>query len=161
MISNLLISLFSFSVLSLALFHQHYLGMEPCSWCVFQRFFFALIFIFSTTGIFIEKIRKVSLFFVSILSSLGMLIATYQTFWANQSKSCAISFAEKFISFTQLNQIFPTVFESYALCAESNVSLIGIPYSAWGLFSFFIIFVYQINNKSTFFIDKLKMLIHH
>lgn len=130
----------SLFVILIALFHQHYLGMEPCSWCVFQRFFFALIFLTYFLGIIFKKIDRQIMSLISLFSIFGIIIAIYQTIWANQSQSCAISFAEKFISFTQLNKLIPFIFESYALCAESNVDFMGLPYSVWGMFSFIILF---------------------
>lgn len=133
------IPLFSISFVIIALFHQHFLGMEPCAWCVLQRFFFIAIFLISLMGLFLNKLKIASLFGTSFLATCGSFTAIYQTFWANSSNSCDVSFAEKFISYTQLNTLLPDVFESYALCADANIYLLGIPYSGWGLISFIIL----------------------
>ncbi len=145
---------FSLFILSIALFHQHYLGMEPCAWCVLQRFFFALIFLSYFLSLVFKKIERQIIYLILIFSLSGIVTATYQTFWANYSQSCAISFAEKFISFTYLNKLLPFIFESYALCAESNVNFVGLPYSVWGLISFVILlgisikYLYKPKNHS-------------
>jgi protein dithiol:quinone oxidoreductase len=133
------IPLLSISFVIIALFHQHFLGMEPCAWCVLQRFFFIAIFLFSLIGLFLNKLKIGALFGISLLATGGIFTAIYQTFWANSSNSCDVSFADKFISYTQLNTLLPNVFESYALCADTNIYLLGIPYSGWGLISFIIL----------------------
>ncbi len=140
------IPIFSLCVILIALLHQHYFGMEPCAWCVFQRFFFSLIFFTYFIGFIFNKLQRQVIYFISFFSLLGIITAIYQTFVANYSESCSISFAETFMSFTQLNKMFPFIFESYALCADANISLIGIPYSVWGLLSFCLIFVFSIHH---------------
>lgn len=135
---NLILTTF---VVSLALYHQHFKQMEPCAWCILQRIFFVLILIVSILGLkksfkLINKISLISTFFISLM---GIITAIYQIFWANSSNSCAMSLAEKFVNYSQLNTLFPKLFEIYALCADSNVNLLGLPYAFWSLIAFIII----------------------
>ncbi len=120
-----------------ALFHQHYLGMEPCAWCVLQRFVFVLIFLIASANLFVKSLWLDLLAFMTGVSGIG--IALYQLNVANLSNSCGISAAEKFMTWTQLNTLLPQVFESYALCADANVDLFGIPYAGWSLWLFALI----------------------
>ena len=132
----LFIPIFSLFTVSLALFHQHFLGMEPCAWCILQRFIFISIFIISIPGVFIDKVRKATILLALPLVSSGIVVAIYQIFIAAKSTDCAISFAEKFISYFQLNTLIPQVFENYALCSEASATFLTLPYPIWGLISF-------------------------
>lgn len=133
------IQLFNFSttllVMSIALFHQHVQSIDPCAWCVLQRLYFVAILLLSILG-FKETLKKSSVYATIIISLIGVGTAIYQIFWANSSESCNLSAAEKLMNFTQLNQLLPQVFESYALCSESNIDFLGLPYAAWSLITF-------------------------
>ncbi len=135
---NLLIPILSLCSLILALISQHLFGMEPCAWCVFQRLIFMFIFVFSLIGL-IKIYVRVSSILVFFTSISGISVATYHFFIANNSTDCAISFAEKFMQFTKLNIILPQVFESYALCSESNVKILGVPYVILSMIMFILI----------------------
>ncbi len=141
------IQFFNFSttllVMSVALFHKHFQNIEPCAWCVLQRLYFVSILLCSILG-FKKGLKNASVYATVVVSLIGIGTAIYQIFWANSSESCNLSIAEKFMNFTQLNQIIPSVFESYALCSESNISLIGLPYAAWSLITFLFLFALNV-----------------
>ncbi len=132
----LFIPIFSLFAVSIALFHQHVLGMEPCAWCILQRFIFISVFLVTFPGIILHNWRKITLLLALPLVSLGTLVAIYQILIASKSNDCAISFAEKFISYFQLNTLIPQVFENYALCSEASATFLTLPYPIWGLISF-------------------------
>lgn len=138
MLFNLLSLGLSGGALATALVHQHLFGMEPCAWCVLQRLVFVLIFLVSALSLVFKK-QSAFDWLVAALGVSGVGIAFYQLNVANHSNSCGLSAAEKFMTWTQLNSFAPPIFESYALCAEANVSLLGLPYAAWSLWLFGII----------------------
>ena len=145
MIFNILSLVISGGAIATALVHQHIFGMEPCAWCVLQRLVFAVIFLISILSIIFKKTLAFD-WLVSALGASGVGIALYQLNVANYSNSCGISVAEKFMNWTHLNSLLPQVFESYALCADANVSLLGLPYAAWSLWLFVLITLLSIRK---------------
>ncbi len=145
MIFNILSMVISGGAIATALVHQHIFGMEPCAWCVLQRLVFVLIFLISTLSLIYKK-TSVFDWLVSAFGLSGIGIALYQLNVANYSNSCGISAAEKLMTWTQLNSLLPQVFESYALCADANVSLLGLPYAAWSLWLFITITILSIRK---------------
>lgn len=150
MISIFFNLIFTSLIIGLALFHQHIMGMDPCAWCVLQRLLFISIFIVSLAGIFLKLCVKTINLIAIVISIVGATAATYQTIWASQSESCGISLAEKIISFTKLNEMIPNVFEAYALCSQSNINLIGIPYSVWAGMGFILILFFNFKNIKSY-----------
>ncbi|MDY3331444.1 MAG: disulfide bond formation protein B [Pelistega sp.] len=131
-----LIALFCLAAVGFALFSQHVLDMQPCAWCVFQRFIFLVI-----AGVcllanlfrsgFMQKFFAFSSFALSIG---GALAAWYQYSVAANMFSCDMTFADQFMAkWTGLDGMVPWLFGIYASCMDAKVDLLGIEYALWGL----------------------------
>lgn len=133
-----LLSISILSILSVvvALITQYYFNMQPCAWCILQRFIFIVIGLLSMFFYFNKKIQKIGLALISFLSSIGMMAAIYQFFVASKSFECKTSLAEKIITNLQLDVILPSIFEIKALCAESSPEIFGIPFVILSLLLF-------------------------
>jgi disulfide bond formation protein DsbB len=136
-----LIALLSFGAVGIALYTQHRLDMQPCPWCVLQRLVFVAIGAWALLGALVpaRPARIVSAVGVSLLAGCGIAAALWQHFVAAASASCNLTFADRVMNATGLNERFPDVFAAYASCADAAVSLAGIPYEFYSLALFVLI----------------------
>ena len=136
-----LIALVSFGAVGIALYTQHKLDMQPCPWCVLQRLVFVAIGAWALLGALLPARlwRQVVALVVSLLAACGMAAALWQHFVARASASCNLTFADKVMNATGLNERFPEVFAAYASCADAAVDLAGIPYEFYSLALFVLI----------------------
>jgi len=119
----------------LALIAQHKFGMEPCPWCILQRMLFALIAVLALLAAAVPSVlwrRLMSLLLLPITLS-GMAAALWQHFVAAQTNSCALTLADKIITYMGLDTRWPEVFEVRASCADAAVSVMGVPFEFWAL----------------------------
>ena len=136
-----LIALISFGAVGVALYTQHRLDMQPCPWCVLQRLVFVAIGAWALLGALVpaRPARIVSAVGVSLLAGCGIAAALWQHFVAAASASCNLTFADRVMNATGLNERFPEVFAAYASCADAAVDLAGIPYEFYSLALFAVI----------------------
>ena len=136
-----LIALLAFGAVGIALYTQHRLDMQPCPWCVLQRLIFVAIGAWALLGALVpaRPARLVSALGVSLLAGCGIAAALWQHFVAAASASCNLTFADRVMNATGLNERFPEVFAAYASCADAAVSLAGIPYEFYSLALFALI----------------------
>ena len=136
-----LIALLSFGAVGIALYTQHKLDMQPCPWCVLQRLVFVAIGAWALLGALLPARlwRQVVALVVSLLAACGMAAALWQHFVAKASASCNLTFADKVMNASGLNERFPEVFAAYASCADAAVNLAGIPYEFYSLALFVLI----------------------
>ena len=136
-----LIALISFGAVGIALYTQHRLDMQPCPWCVLQRLVFVAIGAWALVGALVpaRPARIVSAIGVSLLAGCGIAAALWQHFVAAASASCNLTFADRVMNATGLNERFPEVFAAYASCADAAVDLAGIPYEFYSLALFAVI----------------------
>jgi protein dithiol:quinone oxidoreductase len=130
-----LIALVAFGAVGAALYTQHRLDMQPCPWCVLQRLIFVAIGSWALLGALVPArlARLVSALMVSLLAGCGVAAALWQHFVAAASASCNLTFADRVMNATGLNERFPEVFAAYASCADAAVDLAGIPYEFYSL----------------------------
>lgn len=131
-----LIALLCLAAVGFALLSQHLLDMQPCAWCVFQRFIFLVI-----AGVcllanllrhgFVQRFLAFTSFSLSIG---GVLSAWYQYSVAANMFSCDMTFADQFMAkWTGLDGLVPWLFGIYASCMDAKVNLFGIEYALWSL----------------------------
>ncbi len=129
----------SFGAVALALFLQHFQGMEPCAWCTFQRLLYIIVgacalgayLMWSTTGV------SKTLTALGVLTGIGGIAAAlWQNFVAAGDFSCALTFADRVVATTKLNELMPWMFEATAMCDEANLPMLGIPFSIWSAMLF-------------------------
>ena len=136
----LLIALLSFGAVGAALFTQHRWEMQPCPWCVLQRLVFVAIGAWALLGVLWRARlgQQIATLMVMLFAGLGMAAALWQHFVAAASASCNLTLADRIMSATGLDAMFPDVFAAWASRADAKVNLFGLPYEFWslGLFVF-------------------------
>jgi disulfide bond formation protein DsbB len=135
------IAAIAFGAIGIALVSQHVYDMQPCPWCVLQRLVFVAIGAWALLGALLPARlwRQLVAIVVSLLAACGMAAALWQHFVAKASASCNLTFADKVMNATGLNERFPEVFAAYASCADAAVDLAGIPYEFYSLALFVLI----------------------
>jgi protein dithiol:quinone oxidoreductase len=120
----------SFAAVGFALFTQFYWDMQPCPWCILQRMVFLVIGCIAIFGAFFSlPTQKLAAFCVAAFGFAGLGLALYQLLVASKQQSCSFSQAEKFVMWTKLDQLIPSVFQVTASCADAALAkLMGIPY---------------------------------
>ena len=128
----------SFAVVVAALVSQHAFEMQPCPWCVLQRLVFVAIGVFAVLGIVWRGPAgsRVAATFGLLLAVAGIAAALWQHFVAAKSASCNLTLADRVMSATQLDRLWPDVFEARASCADAAVELLGVPYAMWSALAF-------------------------
>lgn len=129
-----LISLVCAASVGLALVAQHRYGMEPCPWCILQRMLFVLLAALGLVAASLPGLGRRLVAGLGLLGALGgMAAALWQHFVAAQSASCALTLADRLITFTGLDVRWPEAFEVRASCADAAVSVLGVPFELWSL----------------------------
>jgi len=135
-----------FAAIGAALVTQHVYGMQPCPWCVLQRLIFMCIGVLAAIGLVWRGGAgpRVLGVLALLLAACGFAAAMWQHFVAAATASCKLSFADKVVSATGLNDLLPAVFESRASCADAAVSLFGVPYEFWSATLFVVLAITMI-----------------
>ncbi len=126
------------AAIGIALVTQHVFGMQPCPWCVLQRVIFLAIALVALAGLVGATLRvrvlPVAAAAVMLaLSGFGIAAAVWQHFVASASHSCNLTLADRVVSATGLDALWPEVFAPYASCADAAVTLLGVPYEHYSL----------------------------
>lgn len=121
-----------------ALVSQHVYGMEPCSWCVFQRLVFVVIALAALPGLVVRHalVRRVVAAEVLLISVIGTASALWMHFVAAQAESCNLTLADRIVGGLGLDGLLPEVFAAYASCADASVRLFGLRYELYALAMF-------------------------
>lgn len=134
-----LTALLAFAALAFALISQHALGMQPCAWCVLQRMICLAIGVVAGIGWLARDNRIVPGLAMGasfLLAMGGAVAAWYQHTVAAKLFTCDLTFADRVVTGSGLDQALPQVFGVYATCADSAVSLLGVQYEIWALILF-------------------------
>lgn len=125
----------------LALIAQHKFGMEPCPWCILQRMIFIVLTVLCLLAAALPSAlpRRVLSAVALPLTIGGIAAALWQHFVAAKSASCALTFADKVITFVGADTRWPDVFEVRASCADAAASVLGVPFEFWSLALFAIV----------------------
>lgn len=122
-----------------ALFSQHVLGMQPCAWCILQRMICLGIAVVAGAAWLARRApgaATLGLIAVFMLALGGAIAAWYQHDVAAQLFSCDLTFADRVVTGSGLDQAMPMVFGVWATCADSAVDLLGVRYEIWTLILF-------------------------
>lgn len=140
-----LIVFLSLAGLGIALASQHFAGMRPCAWCVFQRVILIGIGLTALLGLIAGRgcrlIAGASTILVAALGLGGIMAAWYQYSVAAVQFSCDQTFADRFMTGSGLDAAVPWLFGIYATCMDARIDLLGIEYALWALALFVIMVV--------------------
>jgi disulfide bond formation protein DsbB len=116
-----------------AVITQQVWGMLPCPWCVLQRLIVLAIAAACLIGLALPRLGA-SL--AALLAVCGLAAALWQHFVAASSASCELTLADRIMTATGLDGLYPDVFMAMSSCGDAKVDLFGLPYEAWsgGLF---------------------------
>jgi len=127
-------------LLALGVVLQHVYGMQPCSWCVLQRFVFLLVGVACALAAWNPGGGRWTRLAFSSLGALlcvaGLAAALHQQFVASKSASCAMTLADRIVMQLSLHEIAPWMFMPTAPCNEANVALLGVPFAVWSATAF-------------------------
>lgn len=140
-----LIVFLSLGALGIALASQHFAGMRPCAWCVFQRVILIVISLAALVGLVAGRgcrlVAGASTILVAALGLGGIVAAWYQYSVAAVQFSCDQTFADRFMTGSGLDAAVPWLFGIYATCMDARVDLLGVEYALWALALFVIMSV--------------------
>lgn len=117
-----------------ALVSQHVFGMQPCPWCIFQRVLYLGIAAFALLGAALRGRALHALAGVGVLALAagGVAAAVFQHQVAAKDSSCAFTFADRFLSATGLESLWPPLFQVTATCMDAaQARLLGLPFEVW------------------------------
>ncbi|WP_028358060.1 disulfide bond formation protein B [Brackiella oedipodis] len=131
----------SLAAVGFALITQYVFDMNPCAWCVLQRFVLLIIAVIClVSNLLPSMVKRLFAFLTALLGISGAIAAWYQHNVAAHMFSCDMSFADEFMSrTTHLDSIAPWLFGIYASCSDADVKFLGLPYSMWALLLFALI----------------------
>ncbi|MGN6581003.1 MAG: disulfide bond formation protein B [Bordetella sp.] len=135
-----LITLFSFGALAVALVSQYVFFMQPCAWCVLQRLIYLVIGVLALLGLIGGRtLGRPATLLTAALSICGLVAAWYQYSVAAHLETCAQTFADRFISGLGLDASMPKLFGIYAMCKDAMVKVLGVEYVVWSMALFTLI----------------------
>jgi len=127
----LLIAAVSLALVGAALYLQHVKDMLPCPLCVFQRYAFLGIAIFSLIGAFANKIKAFGA--LALLSAVGGLVAVGKHLYvlAHPGFSCGIDPMETFLNKIPTATALPWLLRADGLCEAAQDTVLGLNVPQW------------------------------
>ena len=127
----LLIAAVSLALVGAALYLQHVKDMLPCPLCVFQRYAFLGIAIFSLIGAFANKIKAFAV--LALLSAVGGLVAVGKHLYvlAHPGFSCGIDPMETFLNKIPTATALPWLLRADGLCEAAQETVLGLNVPQW------------------------------
>ena len=121
--------------LALALLAQYRYDMQPCPWCILQRLIDVLIAGVCLIGAALpgRGPQRGAGVLALLLAIAGAVSAVYQHVVAANTESCALTFADRFLTRLALDKVAPSLFEVRGSCADAAVSVFGVPFDVWSL----------------------------
>lgn len=136
------VALASLLAVGIALVSQHFYDMPPCAYCVFQRVVYVAIAFSAILAWLLRRVRPAQMAFTLLaflLSLVGIWAAWYQHSVAQHLLSCDMTFADRFMTKSGLDEALPNVFGIFASCMDAAVDVFGVKYEIWSLALFAIL----------------------
>jgi disulfide bond formation protein DsbB len=126
------VAILAFGALCAGLVAQYQFDMQPCAWCVLQRFIYLVVGVLALVGAFFSSGARRGAVGLALLVALGGIAAAlWQQLVAANSQSCDLTLAERIVTGLHLDRVAPQLFIAYASCADAAVNLIGVPFAVW------------------------------
>ncbi len=127
-----IVGLVALGAVGLAAIAQYVFDMQPCPWCVLQRFIYIVVGVLALLAAALPTLLRRLFIGLAFLASLsGIASALWQQLHAINEASCDLSLAERIVSALQLDRYVPQLFVAYASCGDAAVSVLGIPFAIW------------------------------
>jgi len=149
------IGLLALAAVASAVIAQYVFDMQPCPWCVLQRFIYLVLAVLALAGAFIAGRARRILAWLGLLVALsGVGAALWQQLAAVNENSCDLSLAERITTGLHLDRLAPQLFIAYASCADAAVNVLGIPFAVWScamfaLLALLLVWTLRASTKST------------
>jgi len=131
------IGLLALAAVASAVIAQYVFDMQPCPWCVLQRFIYLVLAVLALAGAFIAGRARRILAWLGLLVALsGVGAALWQQLAAVNENSCDLSLAERITTGLHLDRLAPQLFIAYASCADAAVSVLHVPFAVWSCIMF-------------------------
>ena len=134
----LAIALASFGLIGGALYFQIVQYMDPCPWCVIQRYFFIALGVTCLVSVFLSAKGAQRGTWLALLFALGGTASAGWHVWikAHPKISCGLDPME-----TSLNHIFPAkllpvLFRANGMCTDELDPFLGLQLPSWSLIWF-------------------------
>ncbi len=131
------VAVLALGAVGLAAIAQYVFDMQPCPWCVLQRFIYIVIGVLALIGAVLPGWPRrvaIGLGFLAALS--GVASALWQQLVAASASSCDLTLAERITTGLRLDRLVPELFIAYASCADAAVSILHIPFAVWSCIMF-------------------------
>ncbi len=126
------IGLVSLGAVGVAALAQYAFNMQPCPWCVLQRFIYIVVGVLALVAAALPGLGRRLFIALALLGTLsGIASALWQQLHAVNEASCDLSLAERIVSGLHLDSLVPQLFIAYASCGDAAVSVLGIPFAVW------------------------------
>jgi len=132
------IAIASFGLIGGALYFQLVQYMEPCPWCVIQRYLFIALGLTCLVSLFLSAKGRQGGTWLALLFALGGVGASGWHVWikAHPAISCGLDPME-----TSLNHIFtaklvPVLFRANGMCTDELEPFFGLQLPSWSLIWF-------------------------
>jgi disulfide bond formation protein DsbB len=127
-----LVALLAIGAVATAVTAQYVFDMQPCPWCVLQRFIYIVIAVLALAGAFLaNRARRVTIMLALVGALCGIASALYQQLHAVNENSCDLSLAERITTALHLDRLLPQLFIAYASCADAAASVLHVPFAVW------------------------------
>ena len=126
------VGLLAFAAVAAAVVAQYVFDMQPCPWCVLQRFIYLVVGVLALVAAFFTGGVRRGAAALGLLAALsGVAAALWQQLVAASQASCDLTLAERITTALHLDRLLPQLFIAYASCADAAVNVIGIPFAVW------------------------------
>ena len=137
-----IVGLVALAAVGVAAIAQYVFNMQPCPWCVLQRFIYIVVGVLALLAAALPTLLRRLFSALALLASLsGVAAALWQQLHAVNEASCDLSLAERIVSALQLDRYVPQLFVAYASCGDAAVSVLGIPFAVWSCILFVLLAV--------------------
>ena len=125
---------------ALAALAQYAFDMQPCPWCVLQRFIYIVVGVLALlAAVLANTPRRIAIGLALIGTLCGIASALWQQLAAASESSCNLSLAERITTALQLDRLLPQLFIAYASCADAAVSVLHVPFAVWSCAMFVVL----------------------
>ncbi len=126
------VGVLALGAVGLAALAQYKFDMQPCPWCVLQRFIYIVVGVLALLAAALPGLGRRVLIGLALVGTIGGIAsALWQQLAAVNENSCDLSLAERITTGLHLDRLLPQLFIAYASCADAAVSVLGIPFAVW------------------------------
>ena len=126
------VGVLAFAAVGAAAVAQYMFDMQPCPWCVLQRFIYIVIGVLALlAALFGGSLRRGTAWLALLAGLSGIASALWQQLYAASQASCDLTLAERITTALHLDRLLPQLFIAYASCADAAVNVLGIPFAVW------------------------------